>query len=254
MAARTRSVALALLLAGVSGPASAEQAQRLRTILTEEQALQRAETDAQAQVDALAEETEALLAEYRAVLDQTASLAVYNRQLGGMVAALEARLDGFDARLASAEETQRNVAPLLQRMLEVLERLIAADLPFLEEERSERLAGLRASLEDPAQPIGEKFRRMFEAYQVEMDYGRTIEAWRGTVDLGGGAQLMDLLRIGRLLLYGVSLDGNTALRWDPTEGTWVALPAQQLPQLQLALRVARKELPPELLILPVGAP
>jgi len=245
---------LGLCLAGGGLPATARATQGLRAIITEEQALQRAETDAQARVDTLADETETLLAEYRAVLDQTASLGAYNRQLANLVAAQETRLAGFDQRLANAEETQRNVAPVLERMLEVLGRFVAADLPFLKQERAERLASLRQVLDDPAQTISERFRRMLEAYQVELDYGRTIEAWRGTADPGTGEQVVDLLRIGRLALYCASLDGNTAARWNPDRAAWEALSGSELPGLLRALRIARKELPPELLVLPVGAP
>lgn len=245
---------LGLCLVASSVPVSTRAAPQLRAILTEEQALQRAETDAQARVDALADQTESLLSEYRAILDQADSLDAYNRQLATMVAAQEARLASFDQRLASAEETQRNVAPLLERMLGVLERFVAADLPFLEQERTDRLASLRQVLEDPAQGISERFRRVLEAYQVELDYGRTIEAWRGQADLGGGEQVVDLLRIGRLALFCTTLDGGTAARWDPGHAGWRTLPGHALPQVQRALKVARKELPPELLILPVAAP
>jgi hypothetical protein len=247
-------VPVALLALLGSLPVAAAPGQKLRTIITEEQALQRAETDAQARVDKLADETEALLADYRAVLDQTESLAVYNRQIATMVAAQEARLAGFDARLANAEETQRNVAPLLERMLEVLERFVAADLPFLAQERSERLAGLRQLMDDPAQTISERYRRVLEAHQIEMDYGRTIEAWRGSVDLGRGEQVVDHLRIGRLALYCLSLDGQIGARWNAATSGWEPLADHELPGLERALRVARKELPPELFVLPAGAP
>jgi hypothetical protein len=236
------------------GLAEATPLEGLRAVITEEQLLQKAESESQTRIDALADQSDVMLSDYRFVLDQTEELRVYNQQLAEMVAAQESRLAGFEQRLAQAEATQRGVAPLLERMFEVLQRFHAADLPFLQEERAQRVSDLRRVLDDPAQAIGEKFRRVLEAYQVEMEYGRTIETWRGQVAHDGREAVADMLRIGRLALYFLTLDGRTGARWHASTGGWVPLSASDLPRLQRALRVARKEVPPELIALPVHAP
>ena len=53
----------------------------------------------------------------------------------------------------------------------------------------------------------EKFRRVIEAYQIENDYGRTIEAYKGTVPINGNPQEVDFLRIGRVSLAYQSVGG-----------------------------------------------
>jgi hypothetical protein len=47
----------------------------------------------------------------------------------------------------------------------------------------------------------EKFRRLIEAYQIENNYGNTIEAYRANIELNGVISSVDFLRLGRIALY-----------------------------------------------------
>ena len=101
----------------------------------------------------------------------------------------------------------------------------------------------------------EKFRRVIEAYQIENDYGRTIEAYKGTVPIGGNPQEVDFLRIGRVSLAYQSVGGAHTGAWDKEAGDWVELEASEYKnQVSDGIRVARKQVAPDLLIIPVAAP
>ena len=99
----------------------------------------------------------------------------------------------------------------MERMQQVLGEFVEHDLPFLPEERQSRLARLSKHLERPGISDGERFQQLLEAYQVELEYGRTIEAYQGTrqEDSEDRAETRTLayFRLGRTGLYSLSLDG-----------------------------------------------
>lgn len=93
-----------------------------------------------------------------------------------------------------------------------------------------------------------------EAYQVEADYGRTIEAYRGDLKDKDQTRAVDLLRVGRLGLYYLTLDRREAGAWDRKTKAWHILPGEYRHAIEQGLRTARKQATPDLLKLPVPAP
>jgi hypothetical protein len=173
------------------------------------------------------------------------------KQVDNQMAEINTLEDSID-RVASIE---RQVVPLMVRMIESLESFIQLDLPFLAEERQQRVAGLRAMMERSDVTVAEKFRRVLEAYQIENDYGRTIEAYTGTLELDGNAQEVNFLRIGRVSLLFQTLEGERSGIWDETNREWVDLASTRYrQQIANGLRIARKQAAPDLLVMPVPAP
>jgi hypothetical protein len=101
--------------------------------------------------------------------------------------------------------------------------------------------------------ISEKFRRIIEAYQVEMDYGRTIEAYEGKLGEAADARTVQFLRVGRVGLLYQTLDGKETGYWDARQKTWV-VDNNYGHSFVEGIAVARKTRAPEMLILPVPAP
>ena len=100
----------------------------------------------------------------------------------------------------------------------------------------------------------EKFRRVIEAYQIENDYGRTIEAYRGSVEINGNLQEVDFLRIGRISLTYQSVGAQHTGAWDKAAQSFVELPPEKYKtQVAHGIRVARKQVAPDLLVIPVSA-
>ena len=122
------------------------------------------------------------------------------------------------------------------------------DIPFLPEERQFRVAELQTIMERADVSLAEKYRRVLEAYQVETEYGRTIEAYQDELELDERIRTVNFLRIGRVGLYYLTLDGQQAGVWD--EG-WRPLDSQYRQAIDKGLKVAKKQLPPDLLVLPV---
>jgi uncharacterized protein DUF3450 len=150
--------------------------------------------------------------------------------------------------------TKQEIVPLILHMLDSLEQFVRMDLPFLPEERQQRLAQLKALVVRPDSTEAEKFRRLMEAFQVENEYGNTIEAYKGNIVLNGTTSSVNFLRLGRVALYYQRLDGSETGFWNKEEKRWQTLPADYRNAIRDGLRIARKETAPDLLTLPVPAP
>jgi len=126
------------------------------------------------------------------------------------------------------------------------------DTPFLKVERQKRVKDLEALMSRADVSTSEKFRRVLEAYQIENEYGRTIESYNGNVSLEDGEELaVEFLRSGRLSLMYVSLDGKTFGRWDKASKKYIPLEGKYKSSLKQGLRVAKKQQAPSLLKIPV---
>ena len=100
-------------------------------------------------------------------------------------------------RLQALSGGQRDLTPLLLQMIDSLERFVGLDLPFLTQERGERVAALKRLMTDPSVSSAERFRRVVEAYLIEGDYGRVFGAERQTLSVDGAEVLVvDHLRAG----------------------------------------------------------
>ncbi len=206
----------------------------------------------QQQVDTLSDETQQMLAEYRDLLRQTDSLHAYNDQLDKLVVSQKKELTSIDLQLRNIESTQRDIVPLMLNMIDVMAQFVELDIPFLPDERHARVVQLQTLMERADVTISEKYRRILEAYQVETEYGRTIEAYQGEMTMADNTRTVDFLRIGRVSLYYLTLDGQEVGMWDKKSHQWIQLDNSYRQSVDQALKVASKQLPPDLLVLPVN--
>jgi hypothetical protein len=257
----------ALLLAPGSGPSAEEPAaagpsaadeeaarlDRLERVMQEQVGADEEARASQGRIDALDDETQKLLAEYRKAIADTESYEAYASQLEAQVRSQAEELADIERQLAEIETTSREVFPLMQRMLDTLEQFVGLDVPFLLEERERRVATLEQMMARADVTISEKYRRIVEAYQVEMDYGRTIEAYEGELGGDGATRTVQFLRIGRVSLLYQTLDGRETGYWDGQHERWV-VDDGYAHAFKEGVAVARKARAPEMLIVPVPPP
>ena len=251
----TRSV-LTACCAGAVGIllASAASAQQLNQVLTQgERRIQLAQ-ESQQRVDNAVTQTRSLSDQYRQVLREIEGLEVYNTLLQRQVARQADQKEQVRASIDQVTVVQRQIVPLMDRMISGLEQFVALDVPFLEEERRQRVEKLQSLLERQDVSVAEKFRRVMEAYQIENEYGRTIENYKGSLEIDGLVREVDFLRIGRVTLVYQTTDGQRQGVWDQGSGQWVALGSEYRNRIRQGLRVARRQIAPELLLLPMPAP
>ena len=208
----------------------------------------------QQQVDQLFDEKQRLLEEYRSINSELQSLQQYDNHLQKMVSAQEQKILSQKQQMDEIDVTHREVIPLMARMVETLEQFIELDVPFLLDERRQRAANLKSLLDQPDVSVAEKYRRVMEAYQVETEYGRTMEAYPGSLQQDGQEKTVDFLRVGRVGLIYRSLDGREMGVWNPPSRSWQPLAEDYRRPLNQGFRMAKKQLTPDLLKLPVPAP
>lgn len=255
MLRRATGWGLALAWAVSLAPAAATRAQTvdLDKVVKEQIRTDSAAKASQERVNQLDDETQRMLSEYRKALADAESYDAYAQQLTAQVQSQREEIDGINAQLLEVDRTAREVSPLMQKMLDTLAQFVALDVPFLVDERTKRVSSLQQMMSRADVTISEKYRRILEAYQVEMDYGRTIEAYEGKLGEGDSARTVQFLRVGRVSLLYQTLDGKETGYWDARKKGWT-IDAQYEHGFKQGVAVAKKLSAPELLIVPVPAP
>ncbi len=242
---------VAVLLVILAGAASADT---LGTTVNEQKRMDDAAKQSQARIDKYDDEAQRLLAEYRYTTRETGSLRRYNDQLERQIASQLEEMESIGRQLDQINDVSREVIPMMLRMVDTLEQFVALDLPFLTGERSRRIASLKEIMDRADISTSEKYRRIVEAYQIEMEYARTIEAYQGNLPVDGETRVVDFLRIGRIALMYQTLDGDDSGFFNTESGAWEELSGSYDTPIRDGLRIAKKQAAPKLLIVPVAAP
>lgn len=247
------AVALATVLTVAGTPALAQQ-QLGNALDTSQQAVR--ETDrSQERINQLDAQTQSLLNQYRAYLKQLEQLRRYNESQSRQVQAQENEIVSLRQDIDNISSLQRSVQPLMDDMLSGLSELVEADMPFLLDERRDRIARLQAIMENPAQSPAQRYRLIAEAYQIENEYGRTIEAYRSDVTVDGKTyENAEFLRVGRLALIFKTDDDEVLKIYDASANRWLNLDGSFLDEVKTGLRMAKEQIPPNLLTVPLPAP
>jgi hypothetical protein len=235
-----------VILAAPAG-AQLESAQKAQ-VATDQEAVK-----SQAAIDEIKSRTDDAASLYAQASADAESLKRYNEQLGEQVKSQAEEIASVEKQLIDIETTNREVQPLMQQMVDTLDQFVALDIPFLADERRERVQSLKDMMVRADVTISEKYRRILEAYQIELEYGRTLDAYEGRIGLGEDARTVEFVRLGRVSLMYRTIDGSETGYWDIGKKEWV-VDASYKEAIEEALRVARQDGAPDLLVVPVPAP
>jgi len=208
----------------------------------------------QQRVDKIADSTEKVFANYKKELKVIDGLKVYNTLLQKQLDDQVAQVNDLKDSIAEVSVIERQISPLMLRMIDGLDQFIKLDVPFLLKERTERTAKLRETVERADVTSAEKFRSVLEAYQIEGEFGRTIEAYKDLIEIDGKSRDASFLRFGRVALIYQTDDKEYNGVWDKVNHKWQALDAAEYRNyFSSALKIARKQVAPDLVLLPVNA-
>ena len=232
---------------------SLASAQNLDSSVQVEQQINENSASSQTRVSGLARQTQDLLTQYRSIVRETESLKIYNDNLERVVSDQQNEVQSITRQLAGLEETNRGVVPLMLEMIEALEQIVEADVPFRIEERRARVRRLNDMMDQAEVTASEKYRRVMEAYQGELEFGRTTEAYSDV--LPGTGQTVDFLRVGRALLVYQTSDQSITGWFNPRTREFEELDDGRFRlEVKAGLAIARNEKAPNLVMLPVPAP
>ncbi len=192
---------------------------------------------------------------YARLSADTESFTRYNSMLQKQIATQQGRLAEVESQAAALDATAAAMGPLLTRMYEDLDRFVAGDLPFLDpigdsaDSRKDRMQRLKDMMADAGVAVAEKYRRLLEAYQIEIEYGRTMSTYFGQLEDGRKAEYV---RVGRVALMYRTEDGEEAGYWDKDQKKWV-VDNDYRDEVAHAIRIAKKEVAPDVMNIPVPA-
>ncbi|OUS32314.1 hypothetical protein A9Q99_01225 [Gammaproteobacteria bacterium 45_16_T64] len=210
--------------------------------------------NSQQKIDKLSDATQQLFSSYQLESKRIEDLNIYNLQLKQQIYDQNVKIIELSQSLEDISLIERQISPLLLRMIQSLEQFIDLDVPFLLEERHERIKFLRKAMERADVSSAEKFRQVLEAYNIENEYGTTIESYKGSVQLGDRSQEVDFLRVGRVALLFQTLDGKRQGSWNQKQQQWEELDDRYRRDIRLGLKMAQKQTAPNLIKIPVPTP
>ena len=208
----------------------------------------------QVRVDRLSETTQGQLREYRLLQKQIEGLETYNKQLSEQIQNQQALITKYDASISEVASIERQMTPLVVKMVKSLSDFIELDLPFHMTERRERLSTIEENLVAADINVAEKFRQIIEAYQIENEYGRKVDSYQDIAIIDGVGYEVDVLRVGRIALVSQSKDTTITAAWDNNTKSWQQLDNNVYRNaVREGLKMANKQAPIGMLVLPISA-
>ncbi|HCG71011.1 MAG TPA: hypothetical protein DE147_11140 [Gammaproteobacteria bacterium] len=205
----------------------------------------------QAKIDDLTEETRRLLNEYKTVLKEVEGLKVYNRQLEKQIGNQEQEMVQLAASIDEVTIIERQITPLMLRMIDGLEQFVELDAPFLLDERRGRVERLREMMDRADVAVSEKFSQVFRAFQIENEYGRTMETYPTTIQIDGIDRKVDILKVGRIALVYQTPDGAETGMFNPGTREYESVDNSYQASVRQGIRMARQQASIDMLSLPV---
>jgi len=246
----SRHLAAAILAVSVSMISGSVFAQTVDQVLQADQRRLNLAQQSQERINNIVEGTRSLEDQYRAINKEIDGLKVYNRLMRAQVEGQTATLEDISLSMDQVDVINRQVFPLMERMIDGLEQSISLDVPFLMEERTKRIDDLKSIMERSDVTVAEKFRKVMEAYQIENDYGTSSEYYTESLTIDGATRSFNMLRIGRIGLYFQSDDTKITGRWNNDSRSW-EIDNSARNEVRKGLRMARQLIAPELIIIPV---
>lgn len=209
----------------------------------------------QKRIDKLQEETSSLLQKFKRVNKEIEGLRVYNARLEKQLENQLNLIKDLDESIANVTVIERQIQPLILRMMDGLEQFVALDVPLYPEERKKRMRLLRENQDRADISVAEKFRQILEAYNIEAEYGRTIHNYTDSFEVGGQEREVNIFALGRIAVIYQTKDGKYAGAWDQKQRAWVALDAGEYRSAILkGIKIAKKQASIDVMSLPILAP
>ena len=241
---------VAAIVAALASPAQAQ----FQSALSESRATADEAKQSQQRIDQLDDETANLLNEFRADQKQLDASRRYNRSLERTIDNQERQIGRIQEDIANVGGLQQAIEPLMEDMVAAFEKFVEADLPFNLTGPTGRLLRaqrMRETLEAPEKSAAEKYRTIVEGYKLEAEFGRTVNFYQGTISADGGEISGDFLQVGRVELIFKTEDDSVLKAYDNTTKTWVDLPQSFVPDVKIAMRIAKGQAAPTLFALPL---
>ncbi|WP_318510335.1 DUF3450 domain-containing protein [Photobacterium leiognathi] len=230
------------------------QASSLDTARLIENKTNAASAVSQDKIDRNADSSIAMKAEIEQLQEELKNLQVYHDHLARMVDNQTQEITSIHEQIVNIKETRQGVVPLMYQMIDGLSTIVEQDKPIKHEQRLARIEKLQSMMSQADISDAEKFRRILEAYQIEMDYGTKLGTYQDKIALADGKSIeADLLYLGRMAFVARSLNGSHYWSWNSQTKQWQVLDSGEAENINKAFEMANNQIAPSLLRLPVSA-
>ena len=237
---------------------------------------------------AYAQDADAAVNEYSAVLDQIQNVKIATSQRQVMMESQKAAIESLRTQIEGVPATKDSVRGIVTKMVAEIAKVIESDLPFRKEERVARLAKMQTELADEtARPV-DLFRRAMTLYDIEANYGYTISAYTGDHPLTPGRRLKacqadaksaecnlstdqakqiddgatvdgiaatirdgNYVHFGRMSFIYLDIDSREGFRWSKESNGWEPLSSGDILNARKSVRIARGESAPGVVTAPI---
>lgn len=217
--------------------------------------------------------------QYAALLQRISDMEVSVARQEVFVAQQEAKIKELQAELNKLDGLKKAIPSIVEKMSAALADEVAGDYPFEADRRANRMASLKERVEDESASIADKYRKALNAYKIEINYGQSVESFKGNhpikptlregddryekdpetgkikVDEKTGRKIEifdgNYLRYGRTALVYINNDGSDPLRYDLKSRSWEKIPAGKAVNIRRGVRVAVGEVAPSVILAPV---
>ncbi len=242
-------VLIGLFAAGTaSGQALVEE-----LVSIEERRLEAAR-ESQERIEAIVDVTSRRFEDWQATLKEVENLVAWNRLVNRQVEVQEQELRDLRTSISQVTLIERQILPLMTRMIDSLEAFIAMDIPFYQQRRRARVVELRELLTRADVTAAEQFRRVLEAWQTENDYGRYMDAYTGTLSLNGVAREVDFLKVGRIAFMYLTPDGSQAGVWDQNRREWIEISRDYHDEIRQGFEAYAGDVSKAIFMIPISPP
>ena len=245
-----KALSLLACLSFVSGPVAANVDQIVDSGLKRNKDA----VASQQRIDETVERTEKIVSQYHVQRKAVEGLRIYNDRLRRTLTAQENAMRQLERSIEDASLIERQIVPLMLRMISGLEKFIAADVPFKVDERTERVERIKSYLTNANISAAERFRQVLNAYSIENGYGNSIDVYTDTLQLDSGNLTVNVLQVGRSGLYYQTLDGTQSGYWDKQSGGWASLDSSHNAGITQSIRIVQGKEIEDLMLLPIPAP
>jgi len=241
---------LVLISAAMLSPVHANTLDEAKAIQNNTNA---ASAASQKQIDKSSAASIELQAEIEQLTEQVKNLNIYRNHLHALVESQQQEMVSLDTQIEEIKDTRQGIVPLMYQMIDGLQKLIDQDKPIRLQARVERLEKLKTLMPRADVSDAEKFRRILEAYQIEMDYGTKLGSYQGQITLSSDESVdADILYLGRVALIARNPNATEYWTWDQAQKQWQPLDNSYKADIDTAYSLAAKQIAPTLLNLPVS--
>lgn len=204
----------------------------------------------QQRVEELDDSADTMIRDYRAVLQQIDNIKLFVDQQDIYLESQNSELASLRRQLDTVEAIKQGMSPMMLRMTAAIEDSILSDLPFRLDERIARLDRVKGALSSPNVTPVEQYRQVLNAFKIEVSYGQQLDSYEGKHPTKAG-QKVNFLRYGRVSLVYMTKDEAEIAAYDLASKTWLPVSGKQALEIRQAIRVARGEAAPKMVLAPI---